>query len=169
MKDNSLQCCFGFCHTTTLISHMYTSPPSWASLPLPTQPHPSTLEEILLIKLQLSSSWQGHDLGDILDRSAWPNFSKNPAVSLKRPSPTLFPHLRFCKEVSVFPAVIVSKQHLFLVLLPESDSAYLTMGHWALKRLWWFSPEFNWDTSKIKKTSVRLDYRIYKKMFFTLK
>ena len=30
-----------------------------------------------------------YDLGHILARSAWPNFSKNPAVSLKRPSPTL--------------------------------------------------------------------------------
>ena len=43
----ALQCCIGFCHTSTWISHKYTYVPSllilWSSFPLPTPSHPSRL------------------------------------------------------------------------------------------------------------------------------
>ena len=42
----ALQCCDGFCHTSTWFSHRYIyAPPSWTSLPLPIPSHPSRLSQ----------------------------------------------------------------------------------------------------------------------------
>ena len=39
-----MQCCVGFCHTSTWISHRYTYVPSLLNFP-PTPPHPSRLSQ----------------------------------------------------------------------------------------------------------------------------
>ena len=42
----ALQCCVGFCHTPTCISHrLHTSPPSWIPFPPPTPSCPSRLSQ----------------------------------------------------------------------------------------------------------------------------